>query len=1356
MALPKTGTLGQTYNDNGYTYQWTGVGWHIIGQTLLIVSNTNILANGTLTISNSTANSIVLSNKISVSNNISNTSVSPDGIFSGNSTTNVRITASSFSVGNTTINSNGVLSFSPSPIPVPGVATAVNTNLTSNGLVVANNNGNTIIGAGRITVSTNTVIGGDSIFIGNNSSNVFVNSSAIYFTNGINQSTGVPFQSFMNASFFSGTSNNALYVGGVSSTNIVTTSGNFNIAGNLNFIASNTFFTSNANFTGSKIYYDTQLAGSYYTGTSYNALNAEALGNFTVDVFELKQDLAADVLLLKSACSAFSDDSAKLGGVVAAAYVNTSGNYTISGIQTHTNNVEIRGAKLVINNSSNIWANGRVGFNGEIFVSNGTTVYWAPPGQLIDVTVPYIWQNTHRFRGNDSISNTVFGNTTVFANIASNTSGVFFTGTSFNSQKLGGTLASSYALMTYVDTMAATAYTNSMSSSLSRDAVYTGHNRFSTDITIGDRYQFGQGYISNFANSSFFTITNHSTYSSGYSIHTATVNNFSITLSNSVASYPPIGTYYANDYVTVVNTSTIYISNTSVMTPTNAFGTSELKTFSANTSSITIANNIGYSAKITPNQLYIGNLSISTNVVGDSIKFKNQIPTTSGAISFVIPTGQVGSRNTLLVDVATHATISTIETALNGGLTPYFYKNGVYTGTIIAYGSFGGIATITLDAAYTFNLNDVVLLNAVYNPINGSINTTAYTGESNSAIYFGGALATSYVNTTGSYSLAGDITLLNAAKLSINRLVANGSSGLGGQVLTSSGSAANVFWVTIGAEGGIGSVTRVSTGVGLTGGPIVGFGTISVVPGTGIVANSTGVFTNDVYLSTLFGSLGGATYTGPVTFSKPTTFSNDVIISGNLTLTGNTVIIGANNLVVNDAIISLHSPSTLAPLIGNDTRLIGTAYHYYDTEDRHAMLVMNQSNSWLTYYNTAQDPIGSSPQGIGLGTIQANSFYAGNSSVGGTIRIGNTTVFATINSTSYTGSVAGISSTNYVTSTYSYNATMSGQFTFNSTTGGVKLNTQVYANNALPAGAGKVLASGGSSTGANVYWADITSLVPSGGTVTSISVGDGLNGGTITLSGSISAKASNGILVDTNGISAYGGSAAGSGSAYSIISNTSGLYVDTTWLALQTVYNSNYLTGVDGNKFVQNTSSRTLSGNLTFGTGAVTSPPGLGGTNTVFNTNVSFNNYISTNTIPQTNNAQLLGNSTHRWISLYVTGKGTTGSGIYIGNTYLTDDVTGTSDALVVNTFISNTATVNNFFGNNALLDHALPANSGGTGIKVYTVGDIFYASATNALSLVSLPTGVGVSANGQILQIINNKPAWGVIDGGETNWAPL
>jgi hypothetical protein len=92
----------------------------------------------------------------------------------------------------------------------------------------------------------------------------------------------------------------------------------------------------------------------------------------------------------------------------------------------------------------------------------------------------------------------------------------------------------------------------------------------------------------------------------------------------------------------------------------------------------------------------------------------------------------------------------------------------------------------------------------------------------------------------------------------------------------------------------------------------------------------------------------------------------------------------------------------------------------------------------------------------------------------------------------------------------------------------------------------------------------------------------------------------------------------------------------------------------------------------------------------------------------------------------------------------------GTGGAFVANSTVVNitaNGTVSSALVANSLtLTTALAASYGGTGQSSYAVGDLLYASGTTALSKLSVP---GSAANGQILQIVNNLPAYGTLDGG-------
>jgi len=92
----------------------------------------------------------------------------------------------------------------------------------------------------------------------------------------------------------------------------------------------------------------------------------------------------------------------------------------------------------------------------------------------------------------------------------------------------------------------------------------------------------------------------------------------------------------------------------------------------------------------------------------------------------------------------------------------------------------------------------------------------------------------------------------------------------------------------------------------------------------------------------------------------------------------------------------------------------------------------------------------------------------------------------------------------------------------------------------------------------------------------------------------------------------------------------------------------------------------------------------------------------------------------------------------------------GQGGAFVANstniTVTANASIAVSITANSITLASALAATSGGTGQNTYSTGDLLYASSSTALSKLSVP---GSAANGQVLQIVNNLPAYGTLDGG-------
>lgn len=76
-------------------------------------------------------------------------------------------------------------------------------------------------------------------------------------------------------------------------------------------------------------------------------------------------------------------------------------------------------------------------------------------------------------------------------------------------------------------------------------------------------------------------------------------------------------------------------------------------------------------------------------------------------------------------------------------------------------------------------------------------------------------------------------------------------------------------------------------------------------------------------------------------------------------------------------------------------------------------------------------------------------------------------------------------------------------------------------------------------------------------------------------------------------------------------------------------------------------------------------------------------------------------------------------------------------------TITANSSVSANITANSLTLTTALNSNSGGTGQSSYTAGDLLYASGQYVVGKL------GVGANGDVLQIVNNLPAYGTLDGG-------
>ena len=138
--------------------------------------------------------------------------------------------------------------------------------------------------------------------------------------------------------------------------------------------------------------------------------------------------------------------------------------------------------------------------------------------------------------------------------------------------------------------------------------------------------------------------------------------------------------------------------------------------------------------------------------------------------------------------------------------------------------------------------------------------------------------------------------------------------------------------------------------------------------------------------------LTGATFSGNVRTQQSAQVDGNLVVSGNLTVSGNVTVIGANNLSVVDNMIYLNSNSTTA------NPDLGFAANYNDGVYRHTGFFRDASDGvWKVFDSYLPEPdaspyIDTTNTSFKIANFQANVVY-----------VGNTTVYSTINTTSFSG-----------------------------------------------------------------------------------------------------------------------------------------------------------------------------------------------------------------------------------------------------------------------------------------------------------------------------------------------------------------
>jgi hypothetical protein len=337
----------------------------------------------------------------------------------------------------------------------------------------------------------------------------------------------------------------------------------------------------------------------------------------------------------------------------------------------------------------------------------------------------------------------------------------------------------------------------------------------------------------------------------------------------------------------------------------------------------TATGNAAVSGYFVANGFVGNNITVTGSAGGNlTVSSANLVIAANAKLSAV---GFVAIKNTMTID-----TLSSVNTGTAANATHYLLAANSANGSSWYYAavptSFSGNSNFDSGTLFVDSVNNRVGVN---NTTPDAALTVTGTANISGNVAIGGGLITSTNNAfqanatfsdriivTNFATFSNSITVTNTATFSntitvsgnvifgTTRITANGGVGTAGQVLTSGAGTGNVYWSSAAA----GTITNIASGDGLTGGPITSTGTLSVLAGSGIIANSSGLFVNAtaIAVGTLPITRGGtgtstATGTGSVVLSASPTFTGtinaQILNIGNTSISGNLSVDGFANII---------------------------------------------------------------------------------------------------------------------------------------------------------------------------------------------------------------------------------------------------------------------------------------------------------------------------------------------------------------------------------------------------------------------------------------------------------------------------
>jgi hypothetical protein len=781
----------------------------------------------------------------------------------------------------------------------------------------------------------------------------------------------------INATNYSGTANNANNLGGAAASVYVNTSANFTVGGNINFTAANNYFDQSVAIGANALVNTT----SHFVGNSVVNTNMVA-GQISISGATINSTIYTGT----------ANNATNLGGAAAAAYVNTSGNYTVAGNINFTasnnrfTNVNVTTA---VNVGANVIANTTqitVG-NTSVFTSiNSTsvntdtisTVGNAAIGGSLTVAGNLTVSGAYSVVSGNSVSfsdNMLFLNNGVLANITNivgNGSVVVFTANN-NFQPgwdalVTNTNPSSYN-GTYLNILAANSTTFSVSNTNTASYVSGGKARGTTESNpdIG----FAAGYNDGvYQHAGFFR--DHTTgvwkVFDGYLPEPDT----SIYIDQSNNSFN-IAPFQAN---------IIYIGNTTT------FGTVNTTNFSGTANN---ANNLGGQLP----SFYTNATNITTGTLPNA-RLAAQVVNTSGNFT-------VGG-----------------NLALQG--TNNFFTSGFFVG-----------ANVTVNATTVAVGNATVYTNTTAGQISlsgATINATNYSGTANNANNLGGAAPSAYVNTSGNYTVSGNInfTGANSSFVEIN-------VGANVDINTTAVFVGNAT-VNSALTAGQLSLSGVTVNSTIYQGTANNANNLGGQPGS-FYTNATNISTGtlpDARLSSAIVNTSGAfTFTGAHTYQANLVVGNSTV---NVATSNSTITINAGNTaVLNGSSLSVGNTSSNAVVNAIGFFVDGAAIYTNATnlstgtlpDARLSAAVVNTSGNFTISGNVNFTGANVNFTTVYSGVnsyINTTSHFVGNATVNTNITAGQISLSGiTINSTSYGGTANNATNLGGQSASYYTNAT---------------------------------------------------------------------------------------------------------------------------------------------------------------------------------------------------------------------------------------------------------------------------------------------------------------------------------------------